>query len=164
MWPVDDDVVFLAGVGKDHVVGSQIEVHQAIPRHCLFDIGLELDEIGEVVERPLIEPREWMFSEPSPMAEQRRMCLEARLERYVSTDLGQPVDHEDQAIHVLLGERRGWHAPVDPLNHQGNPVTVVDDADQARCRYEQAASRPEPRPHGRCKPGADRVEAESLRP
>jgi hypothetical protein len=80
VWPIDDDVVFLTDVREDHIVGSQVKVHQAIPVHRLFDIGLEFDETREVVERPVIESGERMFSEPSPMAEQPRVCLEALLQ------------------------------------------------------------------------------------
>lgn len=64
------------------------------------------------------------------MSEQAGMRIGARLQGVSPFDAREPLDETEESVDVATAERRHRHGPVDPLDDEHNPVTVVEHTDE----------------------------------
>ena len=125
--------MLLAGGGEDDVVRAEIHVHQPVAERRLTDVTLQIGELLEVPERPRIETVCGLGQKRIPMPGEPRVGIENGTRQLVVTlDPAETIDEQENALDVGEGERGHRHAPLDPLDHQCDPVTIVHHADQTR--------------------------------
>src|SRR5262245_59941438 len=67
-WPVDEHIVWRAGLGQQHVVGPGVDVHKVHTYCRSWRELLQCDEVFEVSATPIVQPRQRLSGEAGPVS------------------------------------------------------------------------------------------------
>lgn len=109
-------------------------MNEAITGDGVGDTHFEFGKAFEMASRPGVEAIDLLIDELLPMPEQTGMRVGARLQIVPPFHTREPPDEAEESVDVVAPERRHRHYPVDPLDDQRNPVTVVEHTDELRSR------------------------------